>query len=91
MLAWVRYRQLTDNLVDAMAYHMKQLEEEGSAGAKQSFVAEQIRRRQESPQVARLLSLYVDDSVTIRRPLARCASAPTRSCPETCYKAPPNA
>ena len=62
--AWVRYRQLTDNLVDAMAYHMKQLEEEGSAGAKQSFVAEQIRRRQESPQVARLLSLYVDDSVT---------------------------
>ncbi|HBO5822948.1 TPA: hypothetical protein L4617_006853, partial [Pseudomonas aeruginosa] len=21
--AWVRYRQLTDNLVDAMAFHMK--------------------------------------------------------------------
>ncbi|MGC5605185.1 hypothetical protein [Klebsiella pneumoniae] len=26
--AWVRYRQLSDNLVDAMAYHMKQLEDE---------------------------------------------------------------
>ncbi|MGA8054551.1 MAG: Tn3 family transposase [Burkholderiales bacterium] len=61
--AWVRYRQLTDNLVDAMAYHMKQLEDEGSAGAKQSFVAEQVRRHQETPQVGRLLSLYVDDSV----------------------------
>jgi Domain of unknown function (DUF4158)/Tn3 transposase DDE domain len=61
--AWQRYRQLTDNLVDAMAYHMKQLEEESSAGAKQSFVAEQVRRHQETPQVGRLLSLYVDDSV----------------------------
>ena len=61
--AWQRYRQLTDNLVDAMAYHMKQLEEESSAGAKQSFVAEQVRRHQETRQVGRLLSLYVDDSV----------------------------
>jgi Transposase and inactivated derivatives, TnpA family len=61
--AWVRYRQLTDNLADAMAYHMKQLEDESSAGAKQSFFDEQVRRRQETPQVGRLLSLYVDDSV----------------------------
>ena len=61
--AWVRYRQLTDNLVDALAYHMKQMEVEISAGAKQSFVNEQVRRRQETPQVDRLLSLYVDDSV----------------------------
>jgi len=61
--AWVRYRQLTDNLVDAMAFHMKQLEDESSAGAKQSFVAEQARRHLETPQVGRLLSLYVDDSV----------------------------
>ena len=61
--AWVRYRQLTDNLVDAMAYHMKQLEDEISTGAKQAFVAEQVRRHQDTPQVGRLLSLYVDDSV----------------------------
>jgi hypothetical protein len=47
-----------------MAYHMKQLEDESSAGAKQSFVAEQVRRQQDTPQVGRLLSLYVDDSVT---------------------------
>ena len=62
--AWRRYRQFSDNLVDAMAYHMKQLEDESSAGAKQSFVAEQARRQQDTPQVGRLLSLYVDDSVT---------------------------
>ncbi|EWS78614.1 hypothetical protein AF72_04420 [Xylella taiwanensis] len=62
--AWVRYRQLSDNLVDAMAYHMKQLEEESSADAKQSFAAEQTRRQQNTPQqVGRLLSLYIDDSV----------------------------
>ncbi|UDI81674.1 transposase Tn3 family protein [Xanthomonas citri pv. mangiferaeindicae] len=61
--AWVRYRQLSDNLVDAMAYHMKQLEDQSSAVAKQSFVAEQVRRQQDTPQVGRLLSLYIDDSV----------------------------
>ena len=61
--AWVRYRQLTDNLVDAMAYHMKKLEDEISFGAKQSFVNEQVRRHKETPQIGRLLSLYVDDSV----------------------------
>jgi hypothetical protein len=61
--AWVRYRQLSDNLVDAMAYHMKQLEDESSASAKQSFANEQARRHQDTPQVGRLLALYIDDSV----------------------------
>ena len=61
--AWQRYRQLTDNLVDALAYQMKQLEEETSTAAKKSFDTEQLRRQQETPQVGRLLSLYVDDSV----------------------------
>lgn len=62
--AWVRYRQLTDNLVDAMAFHMKQLEDESSADAKQVFAAEQEKRHQETPKIGRLLSLYVDDSVS---------------------------
>ena len=61
--AWVRYRQFSDNLVDAMAYHMKQLEDESRAAAKQIFVAEQVRRQQDTSQVGRLLSLYIDDSV----------------------------
>jgi hypothetical protein len=62
--AWLRYRQLSDNLVDALAYHMKQLEDGTSEAAKKSFDTEQLRRQQETPQVGRLLSLYVDDSVT---------------------------
>ncbi len=66
--AWQRYRQLTDNLVDAMAYHMKQLEDEGSAGAQKSFIAEQVRRQQDTPQVGRLLLLYVDDTVADATP-----------------------
>ena len=32
--AWLRYRQLTDNLVAALTYHMKQLEDETSTTAK---------------------------------------------------------
>ncbi|BCZ02693.1 hypothetical protein TUM12139_51630 (plasmid) [Klebsiella pneumoniae] len=73
--AWVRYRQLSDNLVDAMAYHMKQLEDESSAGAKQSFADEQVRRQQETPRVGRLLSLYVDDSVADPTPFFGGAAA----------------
>lgn len=65
---WQRYRQLSDNLVDAMAYHMKQLEEESSAGAQKSFVAEQVRRQQNTPQVGRLLLIYVDDTVADATP-----------------------
>ena len=38
--AWQRYRQLTDNLVDALGYHMKQLEDESKAWANKHFVAE---------------------------------------------------
>lgn len=67
--AWQRYRQVTDKLVDAMAYHMKQSEDESSTGAKPAFVAEQVRRHQETPQVGRLLSLYVDDSVADPTPI----------------------
>jgi TnpA family transposase len=62
--AWQRYRQLSDNLVDAMEYHMKQLEEESSASAQKSFSSEQIKRQQNAPQVGRLLLLYVDNTVT---------------------------
>jgi len=66
--AWQRYRQLSDNLVDAMAYHMKQLEEEGSALAQKSFLAEQVRRQQGTSQVGRLLLIYVDDTVADATP-----------------------
>jgi len=66
--AWQRYRQLSDNLVDAMAYHMKQLEDESSALAQKAFLAEQVRRQQDTPQVGRLLLIYVDDTVADTTP-----------------------
>lgn len=62
--AWRRYRQLTDNLVDALGYHMKKLEDESKIRSNQHFVTEQVRRQRETPQVGRLLMLYVDDTVT---------------------------
>ena len=55
--AWQRYRQLTDNLVDALSYHMKQIEDESKARANKQFVAEQAQREQETPRVGRLLLL----------------------------------
>ncbi len=61
--AWQRCRQLTDNLVDAMSYHMKQLEDETKARANTRFTADLARRQQETAQVGRLLLLYVDDAV----------------------------
>jgi hypothetical protein len=66
--AWQRYRQLTDNLVDALGYHMKQLEDESKVRTNKHFVAEQVRRQQETPQVGRLLLLYVDETVADATP-----------------------
>jgi TnpA family transposase len=66
--AWQRYRQLTDNLVDALGYHMKQLEDESKERTNKQFVAEQARRQREAPQVGRLLLLFVDETVTDATP-----------------------
>jgi TnpA family transposase len=58
---WQRYRQLTDNLIDAASYHMKRLEDESKARINKRFLAEQARRQRENPQIGRLLLLYVDE------------------------------
>lgn len=61
--AWIRYRQFSDNLVDAMFFHMKQLEDESRSVAKQLMADVQEKHRRETSKIGRLLSLYVDDSV----------------------------
>ena len=66
--AWQRYRQLTDNLVDALGYLMKRIEDESKALAARAFIEQQIKRQQESPWVGRLLLLYVDDALTDATP-----------------------
>jgi len=57
---WQRYRIFSDNLVDALDYQMKQLEEETKASAVQQFAKARIGQQQESPKVGQLLLLYVD-------------------------------
>ncbi len=61
--AWVRYRQFSDNLVDAMFFHMKQLEDESRNMDKKLLADVQEKHRRETSKIGRLLSLYVDDSV----------------------------
>ena len=61
--AWQRYRQLTDNLIDALGYHTKQIEDQSKASAEQAFVEQQLKRQKESPRLGRLLLLYVDETV----------------------------
>ena len=59
--AWQRYRQLGDHLVDALGYHMKRLEESTKESAEKLFSQLQANKQRESPQVGRLLLLYVGD------------------------------
>lgn len=59
---WQRYRQLNDNLVEALRHHTQKLEDESKANAAQAFMLAQVQRQKETPQVGRLLLLYVDDA-----------------------------
>lgn len=61
--AWQRYQQLSDNLVDALAYHMKRIEDDTKADAAKKFAQSQANPLHETPQVGRLLLLYVDDNL----------------------------
>lgn len=60
--AWQRYRQLTDNVVEAFAYHTRQLEDATKAVANQQAAQIHNERQQATPRVGELLLLYVDDS-----------------------------
>jgi len=58
-----RYRQLNDNLVDAFAHHMRQVERETKENSEVAYTQAQTKRQQEAPQVGRVLLLYVDEAV----------------------------
>jgi hypothetical protein len=59
--AWQRYRQISDNLIGALSYHLGQFEQNTKESAKRQFSQTQANRQQETPKVGRLLLLYVDD------------------------------
>ena len=66
--AWQRYRQLSDNLVDASGYHMKRLEDESKTRAAKAFDTEHVQRQKGTAQVGHLLLLYVDETVADATP-----------------------
>lgn len=61
--AWQRYRQLTDNVVEAFGYQTRQLEDETKAAAVQQAAKLHVERQQATPRVGELLLLYVDDAL----------------------------
>jgi len=61
--AWQRYRQITDNLVEAFGYHTRQLEEGTKAVANQQAAKIHNERQQATPRIGELLLLYVDDTL----------------------------
>lgn len=68
---WQRYRQLTDNLFDAFSYHMKRLKDEIKEQVDKQVVQEEANQRNATPQIGRLLLLYVDDGVDDSTPFGR--------------------
>ena len=61
--AWQRFRQLTDNLVEAFGFHMGQMEAQTKEESEAAFAQVQAGRQQEGPRIGRVLLLYVDDTV----------------------------
>lgn len=61
--AWHRFRQISDNLVDAFDHHLLKIEVETKANSLEAFVHAQAKRQQEAPKVGRVLLLYVDEAV----------------------------
>ena len=61
--AWQRYRQLSDNLVEAFDHHLRKIQQETKEAAETAYVQAQAKRQQEAPRVGRVLLLYVDEAV----------------------------
>ena len=62
--AWQRYRQLTDNIVEAFGYCTRQLEDDTKTVATKQAAQIHNERQQATPRVGELLLLYVDDTLT---------------------------
>ena len=61
--AWQRYRQLSDNLVEAFEHHLRKIQQETKEASEEAYVQAQAKRQQEAPRVGRVLLLYVDETV----------------------------
>lgn len=79
--AWQRYRQLTDNVVEAFGY-TRQLEDDTKAVANQQAAQIHNERQQATPRVGELLLLYVDESLTDVTPFGTVRRQAFRIMPE---------
>ena len=80
--AWQRYRQLTDNVVEAFGYHTRHLEDDTKEVANQQAVQIHNERQQATPRVGELLLLYVDESLTDATPFGTVRSQAFSIMPE---------
>ena len=80
--AWQRYRQLTDNVVEAFGYHTRQLEDDTKAVATTQAAKIHNERQQATPRVGELLLLYVDDALTDVTPFGTVRGKAFRIMPE---------
>ena len=80
--AWQRYRQLTDNVVEAFGYHTRQLEDDTKAVANQQAAQIHNERQQATPRVGELLLLYVDDTLADVTPFGAVRHRAFRIMPE---------
>lgn len=61
---WQRYLQLTDNLINAFGYHLKQFDEETKETAAEGFTKHARHQQGKSSTIGKLLQLYVDKNVS---------------------------
>lgn len=80
--SWQRYRQLTDNLVEAFGYHTRRLEDDTKTVATQQAAHIHNERQQATPRVGELLLLYVDDTLTDVTPFGNVRRRAFRIMPE---------
>ena len=80
--AWQRYRQLTDNVVEAFGYHTRQLEDDTKAVANKQATQIHNERQQATPRVGELLLLYVDDTLADVTPFGTVRQRAFRIIPE---------
>jgi len=80
--AWQRYRQLTDNVVEAFGYHTRQLEDNTKAVANKQATQLYNERQQATPRVGELLLLYVDKTFTDITPFGKVRRRAFRIMPE---------
>lgn len=61
---WQRYLQITDNLINAFGYHLKQFDSEVKETALDGFTKHSRHHQGQLPTIGKLINLYVDESIS---------------------------